>query len=298
MLKRLLASRNRPCFRNLGPWDTLVYDLSGNRLEISLPPQDYDFPEEDNGKRFNLFDSGFYKYTDKPDELGNPPHFEGVSKHPIWRRNWQSFGRPWDFQHLGTLQSAAVVCDISRMPHDLNCFNPEQMERLIMHGIYYSKGPGIGMRAIEHKAPINWEIKHIAGTDWIYSENWPYQPNWQETPLFNYECLFSVWMATPLFNDKYLLITFSATGSLPAEPSNQLMQERIAQIIPNIKLTLSPEALKQRTEAFAKFPQSRYSSNRQPEPWKYYTSYREGDPSKGEDDIVFEGPCSPPPPLF
>ena len=184
------------------------------------------------------------------------------------------------------------------MTHELNCFNPEQMERLILLGLYYSKGPGAGLGTIEHKSPANWAIKHIAGIDWIYSENWPYQPIWEETPLLNYDCLFSAWMATPIFNDKYLIVTFSATGSLPAEPSNRLMQERIAQIIPSIKLSLSPEALKQRTEALAKFPHSRYSSNRKPETWQYYANYREGDPAKGEDAIVFEGPCSPPPPLF
>lgn len=45
MLKRLFASRNNPCFANPSRWDTLVYDLSGNRLELTLPPQDYEFAE-------------------------------------------------------------------------------------------------------------------------------------------------------------------------------------------------------------------------------------------------------------
>lgn len=310
MLKRLFASPNRPCFRDLGPWDTLVYDLSGNRLEISLPPQDYEFLEEDNGKRFNLFDSGFYQYEDKPDDLGNPPHLKGYGRNPVWRRNWETFGRPWDFQHLGTLQSAAIICDISRMPCALNCFNPEQMEQLIMHGLYYGSGPGFGCEikhkknksifrcSNEYKSPVNWKIINIHGVDWVYYESWQYRPAWEEYPLINYGCSFAAWLTTPLFADKYLLLPFSAIGSLPAEPSNLLMQERIAQIIPTIKLTLSPEALKQHTEALAKFPHSRYSSSRQPEAWQYYASYREGDPAKGEDDIVFEGPCSPPPPLF
>ena len=298
MFKRLFASRNRPCFANPSRWDTLVYDLSGNRLEITLPPQDYEFPEEDRGKRFNLFDSNIYDYDTEPDRNGNPAHREGVSVPSILRRNWYTYGSVWQAQHIGSLQCAAVICDISHMPQGLNCFNPEQLERLAIHGLYYSKGPGFGNGTNEFDTPVNWQIKQLHGVEWVYFESWKRRPEWVTFTHGTYGCHFTTSLVTPLFADKYLLLSFSATGSLPAEPSNNLMHQRIQQIIPSIKLSFSPEAQKQRTEAQHRFPDAKYSSTRTPEAWKYYGSYREGDYAKGEELHIFEGPGSPPPELY
>ena len=297
MLKRLFASRNNPCFSSTNRWDTLVYDLSGNRLEITLPPQDYEFPEEDNGKRFNLFDPSFYEYQTEPDRNGYPAHNKGVSRDSIWRRNWYTYGSILQSQHIGTLQSAAVICDISRMTPTLNCFNPEQLERLIIHGIYYGDGPGFGTN--EYHSPVNWQLKQLHGVEWIYFESWEYQPAWLKEPHpFTFGCHFTAWLMTPLYADKYLLLPFVATGTLPAEPSNSVMMQRITEIIPTIKLTLSPEAQKQRESTRLQNPDIHYSQSRHPEAWKYYGSFREGDPIKGEKNIVFEGKCSPPPQLY
>src|SRR5690606_9578990 len=184
------------------------------------------------------------------------------------------------------------------MLSQLNCFNPEQMERLIIHELYYSMGPGIGAGSNEFHAPVNWQIKKIQDVEWIYYESWEYQPEWLKFSHATFGCDFVAWLATPLFADKYLLLSFSATGSFPSEPSNQLMRNRIEQIIPSIKLTLSPEAQKQQTEAQHRFPNAKYSPARAPETWKYYGSYREGDYAKGEKPHIFEGPCSPPPELY
>ena len=80
-------------------------------------------------------------------------------------------------------------------------------------------------------------------------------------------------------------------------PSNQLMLERIHKIIPSLKLTLSPEAEKQKADAEQQHPNAKYSQHRDPEPWRYYGSWREGDLYAGEEEIVFEGECTPPPEL-
>src|SRR5690554_3484132 len=298
MLKHLFASRNNPCFANPSRWDTLVFDLSGNRLEITLPPQDYEFAEEDRGRQFNLFDHSLYKYNTEPDRNGHPAHGKGVTVPGILRRNWETYGAIWSPEHLGSLQCAAVICDTSRMPAKLNCFNPEQMERLLIHGLYYSKGPGFGDGTNESNTPIAWQIKPLHDVEWVYYESWKRKPEWLKFSHGTYGCHFVAWLATPLFSDKYLLLSFSATGSLPAEPSNRVMRERIEEIIPNIKLSLSPAAQQQYAEAKRLFPNARYSQTRKPEAWKYYGSYREGDMSKGEKEHIFEGPCSPPPPLY
>src|SRR5690606_41852813 len=132
MLKRLFASRNNPCFANPSRWDTLILDLSGNRLEITLPPQDYEFAEEDRGRQFNLFDQSLYEYDTEPDRIGFPAHFEGGSVPGILRRYWETYGAIWCPQHFGSLLCYAVVCDTSRMLVKLNCFNHEHMKRLIL----------------------------------------------------------------------------------------------------------------------------------------------------------------------
>src|SRR5690554_4408904 len=296
MFKRLFASRNRPCFANPSRWDTLVYDLSGNRLEITLPPQDYEFPEEDRGNRFNLFDPNLYKYNSEPDRNGHAAHREGISVPGILRRNWYTYGPAWQAQHIGSLQCSAVICDTSRMLHQPNCFNPEQMERLIIHGLYYSRGPGFGNGTNEFDTPVNWQVRKLHGADWVYFESWSRKPEWVEFTHITHGCNFSSCLVTPLFKDKYLLLSFSATGSLPAEPSNRLMSERITQIIPNIKLILSPEARKQREEAQQIFANAHYSVTRKPEAWRHYSKYQ--DDGLGEAFIKFSGPCSPPPELY
>ncbi|WP_347332543.1 hypothetical protein [Marinimicrobium locisalis] len=297
MFNRLFASRKRPCFKQPRQWDTLNLDLSGCEFSITLPPQDYEFPEEKYGKQFNLFQANLYRYSEKPDRNGYPPTFKGVSDSGILKRKWQTYGSIWRSRHLGTLQCSAVVCDISRMETNFDCFNPEQLERLLLHSLYYSRGPGFGLN--EHTTPVNWQIKTLHDVDWVYYESWSRKADWEPTNTpFNDESRFTAWLATPLFKDKYLLVSFSSIGSLPAEPSNALMFSRINAIIPSLKLKLSPESTQQKASARQRNPGARYSTQRDPENWRYYGSYRQGDFMAGEDSLVFEGECSPPPKLY
>lgn len=290
MFERLFASRNRPCFASSRRWEPLVYDFSGNRFEITLPPPDYEFPEDWKPGRFNIFDPSFYEYNSEPDRSENPPHCKGVSSTRILRRNWNAYGSFWLSYRLGGLQCAVVVCDTSRMPYKLNCFNKEHMEKLVIHGLYYSAGPGGGTN--EYDSPINWHIKELHGTEWIYCEFWNRKPEWMTNSPFTFGSHFTALMVAPLFADKYILLSFNAIGSQPPEPSNRLRFQRIEQIIPSIKLTLSPEAQKQSTEIQQRFPDANYSASRKPENWKYYERY-----IKKEGNVIFEGPYSPPPRL-
>ncbi len=295
MFDRLLASNQRPCFKKPAQWDTLSIDLSGNQFKITLPPQDYDFPERPHSKQVNLFDEQIFSYNNEPDRNGYPASHKGVSAPGILKRNWFTYGPIWQARHIGTLQCSSVICDTSRMSPELNCFNPEQLEKLIIHGLYYSRGPGFGLN--EHTTPVNWKILSIEGTNWIYLESWSRKAKWIKDNDQYRDANFSVQLITPLFSDKYLLVTFSATGSLPAEASNQLMLQRIEAIIDSLKLQLSPTAMQQRSETEQSHPNDNYSKHREPEPWQYYSSYRDGDILEGEESLVIEGPCSPPPPL-
>ncbi len=296
MFDRLFASYQRPCFKKPEKWDTLKIDLSGNQFEITLPPQDYDFPEGPHSKKVNLFDERIYSYDDELDRNGHPTNQEGVSVPGLFRRNWFSYGSIWRGGHIGTLQCSSVICDTSRMVPELNCFNPDQLEKLIIHGLYYSVGPGFGLN--EYTTPVNWQVRSIHGTEWVYLESWSRAAEWEPTPdAYNDASNFISWLYTPLFQDKYLMVTFSSTGSLPADASNQLMLQRIEDVIASLKLQLSPSAVQQKTEAEQRNPDAHYSHHREPEPWKYYTSYRDGNILEGEESLVIEGPCSPPPPL-
>ncbi len=298
MLARLFASKQRPYFKNPSHWDTLSLDLSGSRLEITLPPQDYDFPEKPHMPKVNVFDESLYRYKTEPDRNGNPPSHRGVTVPGILKRNWFTYGPIWRASHIGSLQCYAVIADISRMTPKMNCFNPDQLERLIMHDLYYSEGPGFGRN--EHTCPVNWQVRSIQGTDWVYLESWSKKPSWKEDSNADRykDAHFSVWLFTPLFENKYLLVTFTALGSMPAEASNRVMFRRIEAIIDSLKLQLSPEALRQKAEAEQAHPEARYSPRREPESWQYYGNFRYGNILEGEPSLVFEGPCSPPPPLY
>ena len=116
MFERLFASKQRPYFQHARHWDTLQLDLSGARLAITLPPQDYDFPEEKWGPKFNVFDDAFYNYRTEPDRNGYPPSHRGVSGPGLLKRLWFTYGPIWRADHIGTLQCAAVICDTARPP--------------------------------------------------------------------------------------------------------------------------------------------------------------------------------------
>jgi hypothetical protein len=295
MFDRLFASYQRPCFKKSAQWDTLKIDLSGNQFEITLPPQDYDFPEDSRSDRINLYEEQLYNYKTEPDRNGYPPSLKGVSRSGLFRRNWFSYGSIWRADHIGTLQCSSVICDISRMTPDLNCFNPEHLEKLILHELYYTDGPGFGLN--EHTSPVNWKVRSIHGTEWVYLESWSRTAKWEPYPDEYEKSNFDVALYTPLFQDKYLMVTFYSIGSLPADASNRLMFQRIEAIIASLKLQLSPSAVQQKTEAEQRNPKAHYSPHREPEPWQYYTSYRDGNILEGEKSLVIEGPCSPPPPL-
>ncbi len=295
MFDRLFASYQRPCFKKTAQWDTLKIDLSGNQFEITLPPQDYDFSEDQRSDRINLFDEKLHDYTTEPDKNGYPPSLKGVSRSALFRRNWFTYGPIWQSGHIGTLQCSSVICDTSRMKAELNCFNPQHLEKLILLGLYYSFGPGFGLN--EHTTPVNWQVRSINGTDWVYLESWSRKPEWKEVDDRERDNVFSVVLYTPVLQDKYQIVSFYGTGSLPADVSNQIMFQRIEDIIVSLKLQLSPSAVQQKTESGQRNPKAHYSPHREPEPWKYYTSYRDGNILEGEESLVIEGPCSPPPPL-
>lgn len=296
MLKQLFGSNKRPYFRDLGPWEKRTFDLSGCKLEISMPPHDFEFPEEGQGNSINIFNTDIYKYNSTSKKSGLAPHYKGVTYPGVILRKWDSFGPFWDSSPIGMLKCNLTVCDISQMKTSLNCFNPEHLERLILHGLYYSDGPGAETDN-EFKTPVNWNIKSLHDSDWVSYESWPQKPAWENIDRPHIKSNFTRWLCAPIFHDKYLLFAFSAIGSLPAEPSNKLMQKRIQNIISSIKLTLSSEAAQQKAAALKQFPKVQYSQHRDPEPWQYYGSFREGDPFKGEDDVVLEGECTPPPSL-
>jgi hypothetical protein len=295
MFDRLLASNQRPCFKNPAQWDTLKIDLSGNQFEITLPPQDYDFHEDSRSDRINVFDKHHYDYETEPDCNGYPPSLKGVSRLALFRRNWFSYGPIWQADHIGTLQCSSIICDTSRMKGELNCFNPEHLEKIILHDLYYSYGPGFSFN--EHTTPVNWKILSIKDTNWVYLESWSRKAEWIKDNDQYRDANFSIWLITPLFSDKYLLVSFSATGSLPADASNRLMLQRIEDIVESLKLQLSATAMQQKSEIEQSHPDANYSKHRKPEPWQYYSSYRDGDILEGEESLVIEGPCSPPPPL-
>ncbi|VAW69369.1 hypothetical protein MNBD_GAMMA09-1999 [hydrothermal vent metagenome] len=295
MFKRLFASKQRPYFKTPFRQDTLSSDLSGTRFEISLPPQDYAFAEDPCLPKVNLFDKSLYDYETKPDRNGHPPHNQGVMIESVFKRKWFTYGPIWRARHIGSLQCAGVVCDTSQMVAGLNCFNPEHLENLILHDLYYSEGPGFGN---ENTSPVHWKIRQIQGVDWVYMESWSRKPAWIKSTDNYRDANFVAYMFTPLFEDKYLILSFVGIGSLPAEASNQALLARIESIVPSLKIELSPLALKQKADAEKKFPDAHYSQKREPEPWEYYTSFRDGDVLKGEKPLVIEGPCSPPPSLL
>lgn len=296
MFDQLFASNKRPRFRNKGPWEKRSFDLSGCTLEITMPPHDWEFKEEDRGTQFNVFDESRYSYDTEFGERDFEPHNKGISYPGIYTRKWDLCGSPFTGSVLGYLQATAVFCDISKMNTRANCFNKEHLETLYLHLLYFNDGPGAGMN--KNIGPENWRILNLEGIEWIYAKSRPVAAEWfEDEDSKYYPSKFTIGLMTPLFKDKYLYLSFRASGHLPSEPSNKLMLERIDQMISSIKLTLSPESLKQKTEEEVKNPSAQYSKNRMPENWQYCESWREGDPSKSEFGRIFEGDCSPPPPL-
>lgn len=290
MFDQLFASKKNPRFKQDSQWDKLRFDLSGCQLEISLPPQDWEFPEDPRPSSVNLFDSELYDYHDKPDKNGFDAHYKGVSNSAIFSRRWNLYGSLFRRQAIGSLQSAASVIDVSKMKNHLNCFSKKYMEQLVLHDLYYSKGPGFGGN--EYDSPINWRVLNIKGIEWIYTESWLRASERQGLPETCLASRCKTNLFSPIFEDKYLSLSFNATGSNPPEPSNKLMFERINKIISTIYLSLTPDGERQKSVVIESGEKDQYSTSRKPEDWKYYGSYR-----RTEDGVEFEGRCSPPPKL-
>ncbi|WP_347332419.1 hypothetical protein [Marinimicrobium locisalis] len=196
-IKRLFSSRKRPYFKNLDRLESLSLDLSGTRLELELPPQDYPFPEKACGSRFDIHDLSLYEYEDS---LKEGYHRSDLGHRLLFQRKWELHGEFWKSSGVGLLMGTALLSDAFRLGEKVNCFNRELFERIIRYQMYFSYGPG-GYG--QYKCPVNWSVKRVGDTDWIYFEAWRDEPGDKYNPQHSsqfYACFFSPIDHTALFN--------------------------------------------------------------------------------------------------
>lgn len=290
MLKRLFASKKRPYFKNLNNMDRLIFDLSGSKLELSVPPQDWEFEENRYGDRFDIYDSRCYDYGDMIRESRAK---SGLGTRIILKRDWESHGAIWASKPIGVLGCSVVINDISKIDQELNCFNKSQFEKIILYALHYTFGPG-ALNQKEYCSPVDWGVISRDEDEWVYLEAWPTKNELLANPLA--AARYSVNVFAPLATDKYLSIVFYVMGSLPHGPSNRAMKSLISQIISGSSLHLSTEEKMRKIEAESKCGVSSYSASRHSEPW-IYAQYRKGSTLKGEENFVLVSEGCPPPNL-
>ena len=158
MFSRLLASRKRPFVKNLDRLDSIEMDLSGTKLTMKVPPQDYEFEEKPWKSRVNIHEMDNYDRL----VVEDPSDPSGVKTSRLFHRSWNIYG-PLG-KNIGQVDFMLRVAHVAfdqLAPGDkssLSCLNVGTFESLVLRHLYYVFGPGGGKAEGEHEAPIDWKV--------------------------------------------------------------------------------------------------------------------------------------------
>ncbi|MCX2783337.1 hypothetical protein OQJ46_10085 [Microbulbifer thermotolerans] len=275
MLKRLFATRKRPYVPGINRPETIRVDLSGSILTLQMPPHsDYEgFPGEDPPPQVNIYDQD--QYVDD----SNLPKWrrEGKSSFYFMRRDWEFYGPPWRTRPYGTISLGIGIYRYDTLPEGMSCFNPEHFEQICLRSLWYlgPAYPSLG----KYLAPINWQLRQLAGATCLYYES-------------HRDCYLSI----PLDDRYFLDLDFRYLGYAPVKHCLTNMNTLRDAVLDSVHLEFSATAKERLAEAKHKWPDTRASEHRDPEPW-IYPEWRWGNDDKGEEDIVVLKPGSPPPEL-
>lgn len=288
MLKRLFASRKTPYIPGLHTPEKIQVDLSGNTLELLLPPHhDYEGFEASQApiSNVNIYDPGLYSDPDKKETIGFSRAFIN--------RRWEYYGPFWRGKPIGSTTFVATVDRVNKFPEGMTCFNPNHLEQGLIH-LMYMMGP-FKPQYGKREAPLNWCVAKKQDSIWFqYSVSDTYENLAKEHESMR--SYYSSYIVTALDDIHYLRLMFHNMGYVPVVEAIRNMNALRDKVFKNLHLNLGVSSSQQLDAAKQRWPSAKASEHRSPESW-VYPEWRSGDRSKNEPDIVILKAGSSPPPF-
>lgn len=280
MLKRLFASRKHPYIPGIDTPERIEFDLSGNKLSLTLPPHsDYEGFEARQApvKQLNMFDESVFNEPEKP-----------FARSLFVKRTWELYGAIWNSRPVGSISFAAIVEKVNCLPEEMSCLNPNHFEQVI-NLLMYQMGPA-SPELGEMLAPVNWQLSTNGEVTWSIFEMHKDMSKLSSPAPFT-AAQYSSFAITPLDDRFCLRLLFHNSGYAPVEHANQHMNEVRDEVLRSAELTLNPSAEQRLKQIKKQNPDASLSKKRELENWQY-PEWRGGYSSKGEPPIVILKPGS------
>jgi len=281
MLKRFFASRKNPYIPGFDTPEKIEIDLSGNTLELLLPPHhDYEGFEARQLpiSNVNIYDASFYSDSEAGETFSHSSAF--IS------RNWEYYGPIWRGRYIASTTFVAAIDRVNTFAEHMTCFNPNHLEQAIIHFLYKTAPfkPNKGLK----KAPLNWKVVDQQYSKWFYFDVVNNCDNLQKEGEF-IKAQYSSFAVTALDQHHYLKLMFHNNGYVPVSYAIKHMDALRDKVLGNIKLSLGPSSIRQFENAKQRWPSAKASEHRDPENW-VYPEWRSGERSKNEPKIVILKP--------
>lgn len=273
MFKRLLANKEKPFFPDYDKRDMLSVNLCSASFYMELPANCSVLEGENNGPSVNIYNSEIYSNNKNHKE-----YQKGLFKDTIvFQRRWSIWGsiKEWDEQ-LADLTCTVLVKKVEGMNVISSCFHPSHFETILLRDLYYQFGPGNGES--EKISPLNWQVKKINGSEWVYCESWS-SKKYENRPQT--QTNFFADFFAPIDDDYFLDVKFRGIGYLPKETSDRNLLRYVNELSATMKLQLLESALERKQVRIQESEGAKISPHRDPEPWKYHT-FESGDQLLGE----------------
>jgi hypothetical protein len=232
-----------------------IKNLSGTRLSFKTPkPFGFaNFGLEETPELIDIYHLSSYVAPEQKESLNSDSR---VLK--VYNASWELKGLPLIKNYLGDVVMSVNVYELSVLPADESLFDTKIFNREILRGIEFDYSGEFHNGYCEDQydftahhwpnylAPLNWQRVARGETDWLYFEVQPIRDGSE-----------SFCWITPIGHRHYIKCSFHVTKStrnagnayrralrLPTQPYTDLMH----QIMDSLRLQLSPEALKQKSE--------------------------------------------------
>ena len=247
--------------------ETVTLTFSGTKVSFKAPGYSYAMIDQDDDDRlpteydlddFSLYGSTLHQTFDE--HLYNPEiDIAGFGCYTTaWGFRKPLLGNKYD---RGTLSFLVGVDHIARFG---SLFKPRNMEKAIIESIDLEFGPqgwlaGEGCGGRRFKGPLNWQIQHFNGRDWV---GYFIHKLWRGR---GGEIFWSI----PLTETHFLRFTFDDTG-YPSEKMVNVFNKLAKDVVSSCKIEYSNTVQQQIKQAEADGLGEPYSAHREAQAWEEY----------------------------
>ena len=228
MLSRLFATNKNPYIPGWNDRRRLDFDLSGVKFSIEVP---YSYAPDAGAHSadslINIFDLGSYLpvAVDLPDYERRP--FRYI---PLFNENWDVSGSIFS-SAIGGFTFSAVVVKVEDLPTELACNRARDFMQIADRDMYFRYGPP-NVNEYMPKVPIDWSVKSINDSDWLYYEAWPDTERYSDL-ADEVKDSFGFTYLKPISEQHFICIS----GDFGGEPPNSTLANYVRSVVEGVLLT-------------------------------------------------------------